>query len=85
MTKIITPEEQHLARLARNPIYAARWKAKHAHQHRLSETELSNGSHANATPIIEAMNSTSSPESFFNSYWFPALVIVIFLIAVWLT
>lgn len=73
-----TPEQQHLARYERNPIYAEAWRKKHAHQQIQCESPLSNGQHANATPIIEAMNSTSTPESFFNSYWFGVLVIVIF-------
>ena len=85
MTETSTPEQQHLARLERNPIYAQAWKAKHTHQHRQSESPLSNGSHANATEIIEAVNSTSTGDSFFNSYWFAGLVIVIFIIAVLLT
>lgn len=85
MTKIVSPEQQHLVRLERNPIYAEAWRKKHAHQQIQCESPLSNGRHANATPIIEALNSTSTPESFFNSYWFGVLVVVIFLIAVWLT
>lgn len=78
-------EWQHLSRLKRDPQYAARWKAQHAHQHIQSETPLSGGSHANKTNIVEAFNSTSTGDSFFNSYWFAGLVVVIFLIAVWLT
>ena len=80
-----TPEQQHLARLERNPIYAEAWRKKHAHQHRLSESELSCASHANETNIIEAINSNSTGDDFWNSYWFGLLVIVVFLVAVWLT
>jgi hypothetical protein len=85
MTQTSTPEQQHLARLERNPIYAEAWKKKHAHQQIQCESPLSNGRHANATPIIEALNSNSTGDSFFNTYWFGLLVIVVFLVAVWLT
>lgn len=51
----------------------------------MMESELSNASHANETDIIEAMNTTSRPDSFFNSYWFAALVVAAFLLAVFLT
>ena len=85
MTKTGTPEQQHLARYERNPIYADAWKKKHAHQHRLSESELSGASHANKTNIIEAINSNSTGDSFFNTYWFGLLVVIVFLVAVWLT
>ena len=85
MTQTSTPEQQHLARLERNPIYAEAWKRKHAHQHIQSESPLSNGSHANETNIIEALNSNSTGDSFFNTYWFGLLVIVVFLVAVWLS
>ena len=85
MTQTSTPEQQHLARLERNPIYAGAWKKKHAHQQRQSESPLSNGKHANKTKIIEAINSNSTGDSFFNTYWFGLLVVIVFLVAVWLT
>lgn len=80
-----TPEQQHLARYERNPIYAEAWKKKHAHQHIQSESPLSNGSHANETNIIEAINSNSTGDDFFNTYWFAGLVVIVFSVAVWLT
>ncbi len=80
----ITPEERQ-NNTRTDPAYLRSRKKKFAHQQIQCESPLSNAQHANATPIIEAMNSTSTPESFFNSYWFGALVVVIFLIAVWLT
>jgi len=80
-----TPEQQHLARYERNPIYAEAWRKKHAHQHIQSESPLSNGSHANETNIIEAINSNSTGDDFFNTYWFAGLVVIVFSVAVWLT
>ena len=49
------------------------------------ENEMSGGSHANETDIIEALNSTSTGNDFGNSYWFGLLVVVIFLGAIFLT
>lgn len=68
-----------------DPVYLKARKAKFVHQHELSESELSNGSHANETDIIEAMNATSSPNSFFNSGWFIVVTIIVFLAAIFLT
>lgn len=51
----------------------------------MMESELSNASHANATDIIEAMNTTSRPDSFFNSYWVVPVTIIVFLAAIFLT
>ena len=80
-----TPEQQRIARYKRDPQYAREMDAKFAHQHKLSEMEDSNGSHATETDIIEALNSTSTGNDFGNSYWFGLLVVVIFLAAIFLT
>lgn len=77
-------EWQHLSRLKRDPQYAAAWKAQHACQP-WPESPLSNGRDANATDIVISANCNSSGDSFFNSYWFAALVVVVFLVAVWFT
>lgn len=78
-------QEHHLDRYYHDDKYRAAWNSKHAHQHRQSESPLSNGSHANETNIIEAINSNSTGDDFWNTYWFGLLVIVVFLVAVWLT
>ncbi len=78
-------QEHHLDQYYHNAEYRAAWNSKHAHQHKQSESPLSNGSHANETNIIEAINSNSTGDSFFNTYWFGLLVIVVFLVAVWLS
>ena len=80
-----TPEQQRIARYKHDPQYAREMDAKFAHQHKLSEMEDSNGSHATETDIIEALNSTSAGNDFGNSYWFGLLVVVIFLAAIFLT
>ena len=80
-----TPEQQRIARYKRDPQHAREMDAKFAHQHKLSEMEDSNGSHATETDIIEALNSTSTGNDFGNSYWFGLLVVVIFLGAIFLT
>ncbi len=80
-----TPEQQRIARYKHDPKYAREMDAKYAHQHKLSEREDSNGSHTSETDIIEAFNSTSTGDSFFNSYWFGVLVVAIFLAAIFLT
>ena len=80
-----TPEQQRIARYKHDQKYAREMDAKFAHQHKLSEMEDSNGSHANETDIIEALNSTSTGNDFGNSYWFGLLVVVIFLGAIFLT
>lgn len=79
-----TPEQQHLSRLEHDPKYAEEWAAKHAGQKRGSESPLSGAKHANKTPIRISVNTTSHPDSFFNSYWFAALVIGIFLFLVFI-
>mgnify|MGYP003464280245 CR=1 FL=1 len=78
-------QEKHLDQYNHDADYKKAWDAKHAHQHKQSETPLSGGSHANETDIIEALNSTSTGNSFFNSYWFGLLVVVVFLAAIFLT
>ena len=80
-----TPEQQRIDKYNRDPKFAREMDAKYAHQHKLSEMEDSNGSHANETDIIEALNSTSTGDDFGNSYWFGLLVVVIFLGAIFLT
>ena len=49
-----------------------------------SETELSNPAKQNHEdlPIQEG---TASPPDFFNTFWFAGLVVIVFLVAVWLT
>ena len=80
-----TPEQQRIARYKRDPKYAREMDAKYAHQHKLSEMEDSNGSHANETDIIEALNSTSTGDSIFNSLWVVPIMIVSFLGCILLT
>ena len=80
----ITPEERQNSRRA-DPAYLKANKAKFFHQQAQSEAEDSNGSYANETDIIEALNSTSTGNDFGNSYWFGVLVVVIFLGAIFLT
>ena len=77
-----TPEQQRIDKYNRDPKFAREMDAKYAHQHRLSEMPDSNGSHANETDIMEALNSTSTGDSFFNSYWFGFLVVLLFLFLV---
>lgn len=69
-------QERHLDLYYHDADYKKAWDSKHAHQHIQSETPLSNGSHANETDIIDAPNSTSSPNSFFNSFWFVVVTIL---------
>jgi len=80
-----TPEQQRIARYKHDPKYAREMDAKFAHQHKLSEMQDSNGNHANETDIIEALNSTSTGDSVFNSLWVVPITIVIFLGAIFLT
>ena len=49
-----TPEQQRIARYKHDPKFARELDARFAHQHKQSESELSNGSHANETDIIDA-------------------------------
>ena len=80
-----TPEQQRIARYKRDPKFAREMDAKFAHQHRLSEREDSNGSHATETDIIEALNSTSTGDSVFNSLWVVPIMIVLLLGCILLT
>lgn len=80
---ITDAERQNNKRI--DPAYLKARKAKFAHQHELSESELSNGSHANETDIIDAVNSTSTGDSFFNSYWVIPVTVLVFLAAIFLT
>ena len=58
---------------------------KHTLQQAQSEAEDSNGSHANETDIIDALNSTSTGDSIFNSLWVVPIMIVLFLACILLT
>ena len=80
----ITPEERQNSRRA-DPAYLKANKAKFFHQQAQSEAEDSNGSHANETDIIEAINSTSTGDSVFNSLWVVPIMIVLFLGCILLT
>ena len=80
-----TPEQQRIARYKHDPQYAREMDAKFAHQHKQSESELSNGSHANETDIIDALNSTSTGDDKFNSLWVVPIMIVLFLACILLT
>ena len=80
----ITPEERQNSRRT-DPAYLKAKKAKFFHQQAQSESEDSNGSHANETDIIEALNSTSTGDSIFNSLWVVPIMIVLFLGCILLT
>ena len=80
----ITPEERQNSRRT-DPAYLKAKKAKFFQQQAQSEAEDSNGSHANETDIIEALNSTSTGDSFFNSLWIVPIMIVLFLGCILLT
>ena len=80
-----TPEQQRIDKYNRDPKFARELDAKFSHQHRLSEMEDSNGSHATETDIIEALDSTSTGDSFFNSLWIVPIMIVSFLGCILLT
>ena len=80
----ITPEERQNSRRT-DPAYLKANKAKFFHQQAQSEAEDSNGSHANETDIIEALNSTSTGDSVFNSLWIVPIMIVLFLGCILLT
>ena len=80
-----TPEQQRIARYKHDPKFARELDARFAHQHKQSESELSNGSHANETDIIDALNSSSTGDSIFNSLWVVPIMIVLFLACILLT
>ena len=80
-----TPEQQRIARYKHDPKFARELDARFAHQHKQSESELSGGSHANETNIIEATNSMSTGDSIFNSLWVVPIMIVLFFGCVLLT
>ena len=77
----ITPEERQNSRRT-DPAYLKAKKAKFFHQQAQSESEDSNGSHANETDIIEALNSNHNPSSFFNSFWFVLVTILCFFVCI---
>ena len=80
-----TPEQQRIARYKHDPKFARELDARFAHQHKQSEREESNGSHANETDIIEALNSSSTGDSIFNSLWVVPIMIFLFLGCILLT
>ena len=80
-----TPEQQRIARYKHDPKFARELDARFAHQHKQSESELSGGSHANETDIIDALNSTSTGDSIFNSLWIIPIMIVLFFACILLT
>ena len=79
-----TPERQRIDKYNRDPKFAREIDAKYAHQHKQGDTELS-GQPANVTPIIEALNSSSTGDSIFNSLWIVPVMIVLFLGCILLT
>ena len=81
----ITPEQQRIDKYNRDPKFKRELDARFAHQHKQSESELSNGSHANETDIIDALNSSSTGDDKFNSLWVVPIMIVLFLACVLLT
>ena len=80
----ITPAERQNSRRT-DPAYLKARKAKFFHQQAQSEAEDSNGSPANETDIIEALNSTSTGDDKFNSLWVVPVMIVLFLGCILLT
>ena len=88
-----TPERQRIDKYNRDPKFKRELDAQFAHQHRLSESELSGGSPANVVGEsrtkeerrISAANSNSNPNSFFNSLWVVPIMIVLFLGCILLT
>ena len=76
------PEQQRIARYKRDPKFARELDARFSHQHKQSEMPDSNGSHANETDIIEALNSNHNPSSFFNSFWFVLVTILCFFVCI---
>lgn len=80
----ITPEERQNSRRT-DPAYLKARKAKFFHQQAQSEAEDSSGQPANVTPIIEALNSSSTGDSIFNSLWIVPVMIVLFLGCILLT
>ena len=79
------PEQQRIARYKHDPKFARELDARFAHQHKQSEMPDSNGSHANETDIIDALNSSSTGDSIFNSLWVVPIMIVLFLACILLT
>ena len=80
-----TPEQQRIDKYNRDPKFKRELDARFAHQPKQSEMPDSNGSHANETDIIEALNSTSTGNSIFNSLWVVPIMIVLFLGCILLT
>ena len=80
-----TPEQQRIARYVHDPKFKRELDARFAHQHKQSEMPDSNGSHANETDIIDALNSSSTGDSIFNSLWVVPIMIVLFLACILLT
>ena len=73
-----TPEQQRIDKYNRDPKFKKELDAKFAHQHKQSESELSNGSHANETKLVGGLYAKSDPNSFFNSFWFVVVTILVF-------
>ena len=80
-----TPEQQRIARYKHDPKFARELDARFAHQHKQSESELSNGSHANETKLVGGLYAKSDPNSFFNSFWFVVVTILVFFGCILLT
>ena len=80
----ITDAERQNSRRT-DPAYLKANKAKFFHQQAQSEAEDSNGSHATETDITEAVNSTSTGDSFFNSLWIVPITILVFVALIFLT
>ena len=80
----ITPEERQNSRRT-DPAFLKARKSKFFNQQAQSESEDSNGSHANETDIIDALNSTSTGDDKLNSLWVVPIMIVLFLACILLT
>ena len=80
----ITPEERQNSRRT-DPAYLKAKKAKFFHQQAQSESEDSNGSHANETKLVGGLYAKSDPNSFFNSFWFVVVTILVFFGCILLT
>ena len=71
-----TPEQQRIARYKHDPKFARELDAQFAHQHKQSESELSNGSHANETDIIDAKPSGGPGSNGYFLLWLCPLLFV---------
>jgi len=80
-----TPERQRIERYKHDVLFARELDARYLHQQQQNENEMSGGRHANETDIIEALNSTSTGDSKFNSLWVVPITILVFVAVILLT